>query len=160
MKTALRVFAIVIPLSAAPCPTKCVSIEPHDSLFGNIDDPKSWHVAAKQQDAEYAAAWVYRLAGKIRKVALSVSDESGDWGLYVTYCFREDGGIARREEHLRTFFGKVIRDRVLTYDCKGAVLKETVKFEAMNGEHLKSAPDDFYPRAAPDYPNVAALPFK
>ena len=158
----MRLVNRVPTLTAANCSESaaCIGTKQHQDLFGNINDPKSWHVAAEPQDGDYAAAWVYRVAGNIRKVALSVSDESGDWALYVIYCFREDGSIARREEHLRTFFGKVIRDRVLTYNCKGTVLKETVKFEGMNHKHLKSAPDDFYPRDAPEYPTVAALPFK
>lgn len=74
-----------------------------------------------------ATAWI-NAAGAPLIAEFSLSSPSGDWAQYVTYYYRDDGGLAKVHSELRTFMGDliVLRDRL--YDPQGKLLRETTRY--------------------------------
>jgi hypothetical protein len=129
-------------------------------FFGNVDESKSWHEALAYQEGEGSAAIVYRLEGRVRKVDLTVSTESGDWVLYATYYFRTNGTLARLDERLNTFYGNISRMRVTFFNCAGVVLKTSIRYANLKTKQpFRVPPNDFISEDAPCYKSVDALPF-
>jgi hypothetical protein len=130
------------------------------SYFGNIGDAASWHNAARREAGEYDSAVVYRIDGRIRKVELELSSESGDWVLFAIYYFSADGLILRREERLNTFYGNVTRIRSFSFDCTGKRINTIVQYRDLKSRQpLKFRPEEFVGEDAPNYRTSTALPF-
>lgn len=128
--------------------------------YGNVDDPRSWHNVGDAGEDEYSKATVYRLDRRIRKVVFTLTTASDDWVLYATYCFRDDGTVARIHERLNTFYGHLSRVRTTIYAAKGNVLRNDVAYlDLATKEPRRAPPEDFISHDAPRYKTAAALPF-
>lgn len=109
----------------------------------------------------YTAATVWaKPTGEVLVASFSLSSPSGDWAMYNTYYFREDGTLAKLHSELRTFMGNliVIRDRL--YDPSGKMIQEKTRYQDLKTRKAKRVNQgDYQDMPIEIYLKATDLPF-
>jgi len=103
-----------------------------------------------------AVAMIYTSGPAVRWVLLHLTSADEGWVEDISYYFREDGTIAKRERHVEAPAANVELD-VTTYYQSGRVMKEIAHHHAMHRGRKNLS--EFNDPDAPAYMTVDDLPF-
>jgi hypothetical protein len=134
--------------------------------FANVgtdtDNWREFKTSAELNNATAApfdeSAFVWLKAGRVVGANFTFTSESGDWAHYVNYYFRENGGLAKVDARLNTFYGNLSVIREKYYDDKGKLLRASTRYlDLQSGKPKKSK--DFIDEPIPIYLKAQDLPF-
>ncbi len=97
-------------------------------------------------------------------VGMEITSGSGDWALFVQYCYRADGTLARSFATLNTFLTAddtsegVSRERTRWFDPKGRQIKVTSAIRGLSTKR-KQPKRQFMRHDEPIYRKLTVLPF-
>ncbi len=118
----------------------------------------------KVESDVYEIAEVRRLEQEGTIVGMETMSGGGDWALFVQYCYRADGTLARSIATLNTFLTGddikegVSRERTRWFDAKGKQVKVASEIRGLRTKR-KQPKRQFMKQDEPIYRTVTALPF-
>ncbi len=109
-------------------------------------------------DNLYNTANVWTKNGNLVLANLEYGSPSGDWGQFVSYCFREDGSLAKLTDTFRSFFGSISTVKEKVYDARGTRLKSSISCYDLDTKRRKRCSSDYSNYDAHVYRRVSQLP--
>jgi len=109
-------------------------------------------------DNLFNTANVWTKNGNIVLANLQYGSPSGDWGQFVSYCFREDGSLAKLEDTFRSFAGPISTVKEKIYDTRGTRLRSSIRCYKLGTRRREKCEGTYSNYDADVYLRVSQLP--